>query len=57
MTKTELLQELKEAAEYQMRAAEGYLKQGNRDEYVHWCGRAQVLGWALARLERLDSLD
>lgn len=57
MTKTELLQELKEAADYQMRAADGYLKQGNREEHVHWCGRAQVLGWALARLERLDSLE
>lgn len=56
MTKTELLAEIREAANDQMRAAEE-VKPVNVHQYSAWCQRAQVLGWALARLERLDSLD
>ena len=57
MTKTELLQEIQEAIEYQLNAAEEYLRDGNTHEYSAWLQRAQVLGWAKARLERLDSLE
>lgn len=57
MTKTELLHEIQKAIEYQLNAAEEYLREGNTHEYSAWLQRAQVLGWAKARLERLDSLE
>ena len=57
MTKTELLHEIQEAIEYQANAAEAYLRDGNTNVYSTWLQRAQVLGWAMARLERLDSLE
>lgn len=57
MTKTELLHEIHEAIEYQANAAEACLRDGNTHQYSAWLQRAQVLGWAMARLERLDSLE
>ncbi len=57
MTKAELLKEFQEAALLQLENAERCLREGRIEQSNAWQQRAQVLGWAKARLERLDSLE
>lgn len=57
MTKTELLKEFQEAALLQLENAERCLREGRIEQSNAWQQRAQVLGWAKARLERLNSLE
>ena len=56
MSKSELMEKIRESIGLQMRNADSY-KSVNVHAYSAWCQRAQVLGWALAWVEKLDSLE